>query len=252
MPHNELDEFLGNLKDNNEDPFKEAETSEDKTKEEDVEKEEEKEEKPLPFNKDPKIQRFIEKQIEKRLASQGKVEKEFVHDTKPSSDDDDYYARLIGNDTPEKLAMIKEAKARDEKLLAQAEERAFSRLSKAQQEEVQAERKAEEELENALDDIEERFEIDITSNEPVAKKTRVDFLKFVERIAPKDKYGEINEYPDMLEAFETFKEMKAKPSSASKAKDLSSRSMSRGGDTSTTSPKGYSWKDVDKLFDKLG
>jgi hypothetical protein len=246
---NELDSFLGDLKEDNNNPFNETETTTEKEVEKEAE-EEPKEEKPLPFNKDPKVQRYIERQVAKALEGRGSVEKEFVHETK--GDEDDYYARLIGNDTPEKLAMIKEAKARDEKLLTQAEERAYNRLTQSQQEEVQAERQAEEELETALDEIEEKFDIDITSNEPVAKKTRVDFLKFVERIAPKNGDGEITEYPDMMEAYETFKDMKSKPSSASKAKDISSRSMGRSGDSATTEKKTMSWRDVDRMFDKLG
>jgi hypothetical protein len=247
MPKSELDEFLGDLKEDNNDPFNEekAET-EGKTEVE----EKEKEEKPLPLHKDPKVQRYIEKQIEKRMTGMGKVEKEFVKETK--SEEDDYYVRLIGNDTPEKVAMVKEAKAREERQLQLAEERAFNRLTKQQQEAVQAEKQADEELENALDEIEEKFDIDITSNEPVAKKMRVDFLKFVERIAPKNKDGEISEYPDMLEAYDTFKEMKKAPSSASKAKDISSRSMGRSSEASTKAAQGHTWKDIDKIFDKLG
>jgi len=246
---NELDKFLGETSEKEEDLFgtqEETVTEEQSEETEEVKKEEEK---PLPFNKDPKVQRFIEKQIEKRMASMGTVEKEFVKETKP--EDDDYYVRLIGNDTPEKVAMIKEAQRREERQLQIAEERAFNRLSSEKQKEIESERQAEKELETALDDIEENYDIDITSNDPVAKKTRVDFLKFVERIAPKNRAGEISEYPDMSQAFETFQEMRKTAKPESRAKDLSARSMSRSAETSTKVTGGQSWKDVERIFEKI-
>jgi hypothetical protein len=247
MPKNEADEFLNGLDDSskefdeNTDPFAEETTTEAK------EPEEVEEEKPLPFHKDPKVQRYVEKQIAKAL--EGKtVEKEFVKEAGESVDD--YYERLIGNDTPEKIAMIREAKLRDEKLLAQAEERAFSRLTQEQQREVESDRKAEEELDNSLEEIEETFNIDLTSNSPVARKTRVDFMKFVEKIAPKDRNGEITEFPDMNAAFETFQSTRqvAQPS---RAKDLAARGVARSGEVSSKPQERVTFDNMDSFFDKL-
>ena len=220
-----VSEFLGEFsneetkvnpfEDNLKDPFNKEETPEEVGVED-------KEEKPLPFNKDPKIQKFIEKEISKRLQDI-KVEQPV-----PKGDeDDDFYARLIGNDTPEKVAMIKEYKAREQRLLEQAEERAFNRLSQKEQEALRAEQEAEQELENAFESIEENYQVDITSNSPIAKKTRQEFVTFVEKIAPKDKNGDIVDYPDMQSAWETFSEIKKATSTPSRAKELASRSMAR-------------------------
>lgn len=201
------------------------------------------EEKPLPFHKDPKVLRFIEKEISKR-APQVQEVKEVKKD-----DEDDYYIRLIGNDTPEKLAMIREAKSRDERLLQQAEDRAYNRVSSEKQRELDAERKAEEELTNSIDDIEESFNVDLTSKDPVARKARVDFLNFVEKIAPKNAQGEIVAYPDMLSAYETWNETKARPQ-PSRAKDLASRSMSRSGDAVAKPTERITFDNIDSFIEQ--
>lgn len=209
--------------------------------------EEVKEEKPLPFNKDPKIQKFIEKAVEKRLKEFKPIESEVKREV---NDDDDYYTRLIGNDTPEKVAMIKEAKARDERLLNQAEERAFNRLSQKEQEEFKEQKEAEEELSNAFENIEETYDVDISSNTPQARKTRQEFISFVERIAPK-RDGEIIDYPDMTSAWETFNEIKKSTAQPSRAKELASRGLSRSAETTVKDSKKVDWNAVDEFMDTL-
>ncbi len=227
------------------DPF-EAIKAEEEVKEDKVEVE--KEEKPLPFHKDPKVQKFIDKEIEKRLKDIKIPEPEVRIEKK---DDDDYYERLIGNDTPEKLAMIKEAKARDERLLNQAEERAFNRLSQKEQESLQADKEAEEELSSAFESIEDTYDVDISSSNPQAKKTRQEFISFVEKIAPKDRYGEIVDYPDMLSAFETFTEMKKSTTQPSRAKELAARGLSRSAETTIKDAKKIDWNSVEEMMDGL-
>lgn len=231
----EVNPFEDNLKD----PFVEE------TKDEVVEKED----KPLPFNKDPKIQKFIEKEISKRLESFKGREEE-----KPATQQevDDYYIRLIGNDTPEKVAMIKESIARDEQRLQMAEERAFNRLSQKEQDEVRADQEAEEELGNAFDNIEENYDVDITSNNPVARKTRQEFVSFVERIAPKDRNGDVIDYPDMNSAWETFSEIKKATSTPSRAKELASRSMARSAETTVKPQEKSNWDAADAFIESLG
>ena len=209
---------------------------------------EEVKEEPLPFHKDPKVQRFIDRQVAKALETKGSAEKEFVRETKQETDD--YYERLIGNDTPEKIAMIREAKARDERLLEEAEKRAFSRLSAEKQKEIEDENNAKEQLDSSLENIEEQFSVDITSNDPVAKKLRVDFLKFAERLAPKDQDGNIIDYPDMTTAFETFQERKTAPTST-RAKDLASRSVGRSSEVSSKPQERITFDTFDRFLEGL-
>lgn len=243
-----VEEFLGDLggaketnpfEENPENPFEEK--AEEKV-------EEVKEEKPLPFNKDPKVQRFIEKELDRRLKDfkvetpQAEVQKEV----------DDYYIRLIGNDTPEKVAMVREAMARDERMLQQAEERALGRLSQKEQETLRADKEAEQELENAFENIEENYDVDITSNNPTAKKTRQEFVSFVERIAPKDKNGDVVDYPDMQSAWETFSEIKKATATPSRAKELASRSMARSSEAQVRPEVKSNWDAADAFIESLG
>lgn len=206
----------------------------------------EEKEKPVPFHKDPKLQRFIEKEVARRVGEKP----EQVVQAVTKDDEDDYYVRLIGNDTPEKLAMIREAKARDENMLNQAVERALGRVSEEKQRELDAERKADEQLTNAIDEIEETFNIDITSKDPVAKKTRVDFMNFVEKIAPKNAQGEISEFPDMLSAFETWRDMR-KTAPSNRAKDLASRSITRPNGTVPIQQEKVTFDNLDSIFERM-
>jgi hypothetical protein len=189
------------------------------------------EEKPLPFNKDPKIQKFIEKEISKRLEN---FTPEARETTQAPADNrmDDVLTRIIGNDTPEKVQGIKDMKELLTGLTGQAKAEAIAELESRQNAEVEADREAEVELENAFDNIEETFDVDITSNNPIARKTRQEFVSFVEKIAPKDRNGDIVDYPDMASAWETFSEIKKSTATPSRAKELASRSMARSSQVS--------------------
>lgn len=201
---------------------------------------EDKEEKPVPYHKDEKLQKYIDKVVENRLKDLSPAAK-----VENREEDDDYYVRLIGNDTPEKVAMVREAKARDERMLKQAEDRVFSRLSESKQEEAREQEEADKELENAYEGIKETFDVDLTSN----PKLRSEFLTFVEKIAPKDEDGDIINFPDMSSAWETFSEInKGQPS---RAKQLASRGMSRSSEASNVQIKKVNWNAVEEYLDSL-
>lgn len=249
MNKDAVDDFLGDLNETEEvDPF--APENEDPFNAEEPKKEveEDKEEK-VPYHKDPKVQRYVEKEISKALKEFKPTETEkFVKETK--ADDDNYYERLIGNDTPEKIAMIKEAKARDERLIQIAEDRAVGRLTADQQKSIEEDRQAQEELRQGFEDIEETYNVDLTSNTPRAKQLRGEFVDFITRIAPKNSEGEVIAFPDLDASFEAFQEKKKAPTNT-RAKDLASRSIARSTDTSITpTVKDNSWAAVDKLFAK--
>jgi len=229
----------------NEDPFAKQETVEEKV--------EEKEEKPLPFNKDPKIQKFIEKEISRKLA-EFEV-KETPRETQPEDnsfkDTIDAFTAIIGNDTPEKVNALNALKNSLSSLDQRASQKAIEKLEEIRNQESQADKEAEEELNSAFESIEETFGVDITSKNPTAIKTRQEFVSFVEKIAPKDRNGDIVDYPDMQSAWETFSEIKKSTATPSRAKELASRSMSRSAETTTTPQKRIGWNEVDEFMDTL-
>lgn len=249
----EVNEFLKELNGsdpiNNQDPFSEIEGEEPKKDEQESGKSsEEDDDEPLPFHKDPKVQRYIEKQLEKKLKDIKPVE--VTKEVTPESDEVvDVLTRIIGNDTQEKLSAIKDFRKALSGLEEKAVEKALGKIKSEREALLSEEREAETELENGLAEIEDNYNIDITSNTAQAKKTRNDFLNFVKRVAPKVN-GEIASYPDFNETFSLFQEMNKKTNPVtSKAKDLADRSMSKSTQT-TTMPKteNVSWNTIDKIF----
>lgn len=242
----ELDENKNPFQENQEDPF--AGKEETPIAEEVVE---DKVEKPLPFNKDPKVQKFIEKEISKRLAD---FKPEVRETTQAPTDDkvSDVLTRLIGNDTPEKVSMVKEFKDILGNLKGEARAEALAEIESRQNAEVQADQEAEQELESAFENIEEQFDVDITSNNALARKTRQEFVSFVEKIAPKDRNGDIVDYPDMTSAWETFSEIKKSTAQPNRAKELASRGMSSSRSATESAPdKRRTFNDADDYINSL-
>lgn len=257
----EVDDFLESItKDgssDNSDPFVAENQNpfgdEPEPKEEIVE---EKEEKPLPFHKDPKIQRFIEKEIERRIPQSTETER-FKKEVNENAQDDlvKAFEEIIGNDTPQKVNALKALGKRlaesDDKVAQRAIQALEDQRYEESRAEQQAEYEAQEELTSAFEGIEETFGVDLSSNNPNAKKLRNDYIDFVKKVAPKDGNGEVTEFPDFQETFQLFKDTR-KPAANNRAKELSARSMVRSSDASNTPrPTDNSWNAVDKLFSKL-
>lgn len=204
----------------------------------------------VPFHKNPKVLKFIEREIAKRMPEE-KPQPE-VRPAPLTEDEDplsDVLVRLIGNDTPEKLTVIKDFKKAFGSMKDEAKLEALREIEARSEEEQQAEIQAQNEVSEALDDIEDTFNIDITSNAPQAKKIRSDFIDFVKRVAPKDAYGDIVSYPDFRSTFEIFKDMN-KPQSNDRAKDLANRSISNTTVANTTQTVD-SFSDMDKWLESL-
>lgn len=251
---NELDDFLEGIK-GEIDPFEATVTEPETAKEGDIKEgeEEEKEEKPLPFHKDPKVQRYVEKEITKALANV-KVPETIVREKTDEEDSaTDVLIRIIGNDTPEKLQAVKDFKKVLNGLEEKGAQRALKDLEERQQQAIKAsqdeDQKAEDELREGFEEIEESYGVDLTS--PKAKKLREEFVEYVRKIAPK-KGGEIVAYPDLPAAFEEFQSKPKKVVDNSKAKALAARGISRSSDASVEANNtDKSWASVDRLFSKI-
>ena len=247
----EVDSFLDGLDKVVDDPFKPNTEDPLNTVVPEAKKEEEPEEK-LPFNKDPKVLRFIEKEISKRLANapQQSEEKRFVEEHKTDDSLGDVLTRIIGNDTAEKQNAIKDFKKELSSLKEQARYEALQEIEDRQSEEKKAEVEAQNELVQGFEDIEETFNVDLTSEK--AKTLRSDFVDFIKLVAPKDEEGQVAEYPDLQETFKLFQQTRTKSQTPNRAKELASRSMNRPGDAGSAQPiTGRSWRDIDRIFSKL-
>lgn len=209
-------------------------------KEEEVVEEKE-EAKPLPYHEDPKLRRYIEKEIAKATANlTPKEEQRFREEVKEDGLISAFTA-IIGNDTPEKVNALNALKNEIETIRADA---------RSAREELQAERQAdiqaEQELAQGFESVEENFNVDFKTN----PKLRSEFIEFIERVAPKDSSGDIVEYPDFNETFKLYQEINKK--SNTRAKELASRSATRSSEApQAPMPADTSWRGVEKFFNTL-
>lgn len=213
-----------------------------------------KEEKPLPFHRDPKVQRYVEKQISKALESRPQETRSEQVVPSDVKDVVDAFRTIIGTDTPEKLnalsALEKTLNGADERASQKAIERFQKQIEAQAEQQKEAEVKAQEELADYFDEIEETYNVDLSSQSASAKQLRSTFIEYVRKIAPKDAQGEVAAFPDLLGAFEDFQDRNKKPVN-NRAKELAQRGITRSGDISTPTPTGRTWKDVEQYLAKL-
>jgi hypothetical protein len=233
-----VEEFLGEMEESEfqpdgQNPFNEPETTVEP--ETPAKGEDEK----LPFHKDPKVSRYIQKQIDKALKdSKPSEESKFVKEVSQATDDDDLvsaFTNIIGNDTPEKVHALKMLKKELGRIEETASQKALSAFEQRSQAERQAEREADDHINNSFEEIEELYGVDLSSNAPQARKAHNEYKAFLQKIAPKDSEGNVTAMPDIVGSFELYQELSKKQSpSSSRAKELASRSMSRSAETSIT------------------
>ena len=209
--------------------------------------EEEIPEKPVAFHKDEKVQRYIDRQVEKRLKDfKPSAEQSFKEEV--SQGEPKFISsleKIIGNDTPEKLQALKDLKEDWSGMTKQARQGALQEILEAQQE---AEQNEQVELEEAVDELDEgRDEIESHFGKPLTEKQWEGYKDFLLDIEPKGGY---QEYPDFIKTFDKFKGLNSRSNAT--AKTLASRSMERSAPASNQeAPKGNSWKDWEAEKEKL-
>lgn len=201
----------------------------------------------LPFGKDPKIQKYIDRQIRKRL------EESRANDPKDSAPQK---VVEVAKDTsmPAEWIMAygdseqsRQAWNFQQKLISdavrQAKEEALNEVQSSFQKQQEAEKQFENFITTSLESIEDSHDVDITSNSPAAKKTRSEFLELVKNLSPKDSDGNVTEYADFNAAWNVFQSVRQKEAASeatSQKKALSSRSMMKSNQAKSydpTSPK---------------
>lgn len=105
----------------------------------------------------------------------------------------------------------------------EAREEALNMFREEQQREAEEVGTHQQELDDMLEDIEDEFNVDLTSNTPMTNKMRQDFYILLEKMSPKNRNGEVTDYADPIATWEML-QLQKKPDN-SRAKDLSTRSM---------------------------
>lgn len=182
----------------------------------------------IPFHKvkdDPKFQRFLEKEIDKRMKDfQPSRTEQFSKQVQEENPYTSYAEKLMGTDTNENKTKSKILADTLLEIQSKAAESSYARFSEESKALRQQEIDSIDELQEGIDGIEDKFGVDLSSNSVAAKKTRNDFLDFLGRISPKDQNGEIKEYADMDYSFEEFSK-RNKPELNTQAKQIVSRGM---------------------------
>lgn len=212
----------------------------------------EEDDKPLPFHKDPKVQRYVEKEIAKALKElpEHSEERKFRQEVQDEISLPPALVKLVGNDTPEKREALKELSSYLESLPQKAQEQLQEKMMEEQRQVAEQDDAALNELNQGFEDIEESFGVDLSSNTAAVQRTRTAFVEYLRKVSHKNEDGEVDQFADIPAAWEEFQERNTKPSS-SRARELASRGMTRSTDTSNAGPQGKSWKDVDRFFEGL-
>lgn len=132
--------------------------------------------------------------------------------------------RIYGTESPEaQLAtdLLKKALlgARDD-----AENRAYERIKGEREKEAEAQVAADSELDDMIDELEDEHGVNLTDSQEKS------FFQLLEKMSPKDRDGNVIEYADPSAVWEVFAEkLKGRTASDTRAKDMSSRSMTASG-----------------------
>jgi hypothetical protein len=184
-----------------------------------------------------RLETQLQQEREARIAAEARAAgRADAERTSPGSDDMPQEWVTMYGDTPES----RQAWALQKKLLNDHGER-IRKETVAEIEERQ--RKDREQADNLktfitgeLEEIEDAHDVDLTSDQPSARKARRELLDLVEKLSPKDAQGNVTGYADFEQAFTIYQERANKAPDASRQKDLASRSMTRSGDAAAAAP----------------
>lgn len=176
-----------------------------------------------------RLLRKLEQERESAIFLAGKLEAQ--QESKQSTGEEAAYLknieRIYGTNSPEAIEATELLKQAFVGLREEAEQSAIQKFRAQQENESNAVAAAEEELDNIIDDLQDRYDVDLT------KAQQRSYYTLLQRMSPKDAEGNVTSLADPDAVWEIFQEkMAAKP--ANPAKALSSRSMVQNG-TSTES-----------------
>lgn len=161
---------------------------------------------------------------EQRIAAEARAKAlEEAHQTAKSENVDERLLRLYGAENIEAARLHQE-------LLNDARNQGAEEAYRRMQESQEAARKEQEQFESLIDasleDIEDQYDVDVTSDSPAARKARREFLELVQKLSPKDSAGNITAYADFSETWELYQAKREKPTET-RAKEVAARTMEK-------------------------
>lgn len=150
---------------------------------------------------------------------------------------------IFGTDTPEKLAatnILKEALAG---MSEKAKNSALKELDSRGEQEIEAQKEADEEVDEMLEQVEDEYGLDMSDD-----SIRNGFLTLMEKMSSKYDDGNIKEFADHDAVAETYLALQKRQGST-KAKELSSRSLTRSGESQ---PSKLPQNAIDRFMEENG
>ena len=133
---------------------------------------------------------------------------------------DEKLLQLYGNDEKGKLA-ARITQDLLNKTREEASAQAIEALQGQQQEEQAEVAKSQRELDAMLEDIEDEFNVDLTSDTPAARKARQGFYAALEKVSPKNEEGMVKEYADPIATYEYYRSTQTQE--PNRSKEIASR-----------------------------
>lgn len=151
----------------------------------------------------------------------------------------------VYGDTPESRQAWSVQKKLFENFQESAKQSAIQEIEQRQAAARQQEKEFESFIDTELEEIEDEFNVDVTSDAPAARKARREFLELVEKLSPKDENGTITGYADFQEVWRQYSNSKTKvvDTTVDRQKELAARGMERTTVTTPTRevPGGEQW-----------
>lgn len=194
----------------------------------------EKEGEPRKNRRHRRLEKQLQDEREARIAAEaraaGKSEAErFTQSV--ATDVPDKWLRLYG-DTPESRQAWVVQKELFDGVKSEAKAEAIREIEERQDKARKQEKEFESFIDTELEEIEDEFYVDVTSDTPAARKARREFLELVEKLSPKDEHGTITGYADFGEVWKQYSSSKTtKDTTVDRQKEIAARGMER---TTTT------------------
>ena len=111
---------------------------------------------------------------------------------------------------------------------SEAKEEAIREFEERQTKVLEEQKSYEKVIDNELESLEDKFNVDLTSDSPKARKTRREFLELIQKVSPKDESGEIIGYADFDSTFDMYQKTKSEEKvDNSRREEIADRSMRR-------------------------
>ncbi len=136
--------------------------------------------------------------------------------------------RIYGTSSPEAIEATELLKRALQDVEKTATERALEAFRSEQMKEHEELAQEEQNLDSMVEELEDEYGISMDED------TQKGFFTLLEKLSPKDRYGNVIEYADHHAVWEEYQVRKERLSNNSRAKDLASRSMVRTGASPST------------------